>query len=496
MRLHQLTVGVKMTAAFAALLAISLGSGYASFRMIQMTGAAFSTAVDTTAKKLAMADRLRTGTRDLRLHATLAEISLIEGTMVGHVNGKGGDMVCADCHTSDKVTESRGAFDTEAAQLQKDANTLLRLVTTNAERASVMQLSAALSRWQPLYKAYFDSALQNDFAKAHETMIGAIYPLVDEIEKSATALAAQEERAMAQSAAEAKDRVSLSAWRVSEGLLLCLLIGAGGLTVVRQITRVLRQSAAEILEMTHEAAGAAAQIAAASESLAQTVSEQSSSLEVTCASSEEIRSTAERNVERVHAATEMTQQAKEQFARANEMLAQSLQSISDIDASGTEIAKIVTIIDGIAFQTNILALNAAIEAARAGNAGSAFGVVADEVRALAQRSATAAQNTATMIATAIAKSSEGRERLGTLAKAIEVVTRDSENIGAEVEHITDASRIQTRSVAAMAEALVQMEQVTQTMSACSEENAAAGEQLSAQTQIMRGVAERLRVLVG
>jgi len=100
-----------------------------------------------------------------------------------------------------------------------------------------------------------------------------------------------------------------------------------------------------------------------------------------------------------------------------------------------------------------------------------------------------------MIASAIAKSSEVRERLGTLAKAIEAVTRDSETIGVEVEQITDASRIKTRSVAAMAEALVQMEQVTQTMSACSEENAAAGEQLSAQTQVMRGVAERLRVLV-
>jgi len=201
MRLHQLPVGVKMTTAFAALLAISVGSGYASFRMIQTTGAAFRTAVDSTAKKLAMADHLRAGTRDLRLHATLAEISLIEGTMVGHVNGKGGDMACADCHTSEKVTESRGAFDTEAAQLQKESNTLLQMVSTNSERAIVTRLSEALSKWRPLHKAYFDAAMQNDFAKAHETMIGEIYPLVDDIEKNANALARQEEQAMALSAA-------------------------------------------------------------------------------------------------------------------------------------------------------------------------------------------------------------------------------------------------------------------------------------------------------
>jgi methyl-accepting chemotaxis protein len=495
-RFSRLPVAVKITVSFGALLAISVASGYGSFRAIQATGLALNSAVDTTAKKMVLADRLRARVREMRLHAALAEISLINGTIVGQVETKDGRMVCADCHTADKIASNRRAFEEGASGLRRDAEALLRLASTNTEREAIRRLAESLAGWQPLYARYFEAASAHNFARAHETMLTEIYPLVEDIEKHVVALTAEEERAMAASAADAKSRVSQSAWRASEGVLLCLLIGAGGLTIVRRITRVLRLSSDEITRMTRETAEAAAQIAAASEALAETASEQAASLDSTRASSEEIRSIADRNVERVQAASGLTREAGDEFTRAHERLARCVQAMKDIDVSGAEISRVAAIIDGIAFQTNILALNAAIEAARAGDAGAAFGIVADEVRALAQRSAKAAQDTSTMVASAVGKSSEGKQRLAELAEGIEAITRGSAAIGGEVEQIAGASETQTAAVAAISRALAQMELVTQSVSACSEENAAAGEQLSAQTEALRGVAERLRQLVG
>jgi methyl-accepting chemotaxis protein len=167
-----------------------------------------------------------------------------------------------------------------------------------------------------------------------------------------------------------------------------------------------------------------------------------------------------------------------------------------IKASSAEIAKIIKTIDEIAFQTNLLALNAAVEAARAGEAGAGFAVVAEEVRALAQRSATAARETAGKIEVALQRSEDGSrissEVSGVLTQMVEQVRRMETLVG----EIAGASGEQSQGIAQVNQAVSDMDKVTQTNAAGAEESAAAAQELSAQSRQLQRLVSDLRQLVG
>jgi len=180
---------------------------------------------------------------------------------------------------------------------------------------------------------------------------------------------------------------------------------------------------------------------------------------------------------------------------ANQKLDDLIRSMQEIGESSGKIAKIIKVIDEIAFQTNILALNAAVEAARAGEAGMGFAIVADEVRNLAQRSAQAARDTAPLIEESIARASGGRARLDQVAEAVRSITASSNEVKTLIEKLNATSQQQASGVAVITKTVAQVEEVTQSTAANAEENAAAGEQLSAQSQALRGLVTGLTELV-
>ena len=172
------------------------------------------------------------------------------------------------------------------------------------------------------------------------------------------------------------------------------------------------------------------------------------------------------------------------------------EAMKDLDASGENIARIIKVIDGIAFQTNILALNAAVEAARAGEAGMGFAVVADEVRNLAQRCAQAAKDTAALIEESIAKSNDGKVKVDQVASAIRAISEESAKVKTLVDEVNLGSQEQARGIEQIGKAITQMEQVTQKTAANAEESASAAEELSAQSETLKNVVVRLTAMVG
>jgi methyl-accepting chemotaxis protein/methyl-accepting chemotaxis protein-1 (serine sensor receptor) len=495
--LRRITVGRKLAVGFGLLLALLLASGLGSLQTIESLGSTLDSTVDVTAKKMHLADSLLSGFRQARLASTLAEISLMNATLMGQMKLEGaGQMACGSCHTLESVATGEASIAAAFAGAMRSAADLAGLAAEPAEKEALERIQRGLPEWQSLNADYLQFARQGNFTAAHEIVLERIYPLVAAVEEAAGRLRELEAAALTAARHKAGARVRSSAWRASGAMAVSVLIAVAVLLLIRRTTRMLRRSSVEIADMTAQLATATAHIASASESLAQTATEQSASLEVVCASSEQIRYSSEENVAGMGAASQSTGRVNIQVEAANRLLRETLEAMRQIDGSAQKIFRISRMIDEIAFQTNLLSLNAAIEAARAGEAGLGFGVVAEEVRRLARQCASAAQDTGSLIGESIAASQDGKARLECLVAAIGSITSLTATVHEEVASVNSASQSQQQSVDHMGQALAQMEQVTQNIAACAEENASASEELRAQAGSLQNVADTMRRLVG
>jgi methyl-accepting chemotaxis protein/methyl-accepting chemotaxis protein-1 (serine sensor receptor) len=265
--------------------------------------------------------------------------------------------------------------------------------------------------------------------------------------------------------------------------------------ITRSTTAVLGEAVGTLRQGAEQVASASGQVAVASQSLSQGATEQAAALEETSASMEEMASMTRQNAENSLQAATLIETVDAKVRQSNDALEGMVSSMAAIKDSSDKISRIIKTIDEIAFQTNILALNAAVEAARAGEAGMGFAVVADEVRSLAQRSAQAAKDTASLIEESISTSSQGGARVQRVADSITGITDAVTEVKNLVQSVSAASQQQSQGIAQVAHAVTQMEQVTQTTAATAEESAAASEQLSAQAKAAMGVVDELDALV-
>ncbi|MBB5861927.1 methyl-accepting chemotaxis protein [Xanthomonas arboricola] len=226
--------------------------------------------------------------------------------------------------------------------------------------------------------------------------------------------------------------------------------------------------------------GAATEIAAGNQDLSQRTEQQAANLEETAASMEELTSTVKQNAEGARQANQLAIGAASVAAQGGEVVGKVVETMSGIEASSKKIADIISVIDGIAFQTNILALNAAVEAARAGDQGRGFAVVASEVRTLAQRSAGAAKEIKDLIDDSVHRVTEGSALVQSAGKTMNEVVASVQRVTDIMGEISAASQEQSAGIEQVNQTITQMDETTQQNAALVEEATAAARSLEEQ----------------
>ena len=244
----------------------------------------------------------------------------------------------------------------------------------------------------------------------------------------------------------------------------------------------LQELVGQIKDATDTINTASKEIASGNSDLSQRTEEQASSLEETASSMEELTSTVKQNAENAKQANQLAIGASDVAGKGGAVVGQVVTTMDSINESSRKIVDIISVIDGIAFQTNILALNAAVEAARAGEQGRGFAVVAGEVRNLAQRSAAAAKEIKTLIGDSVEKVEGGSKLVAQAGQTMEEIVSSIKRVTDIMSEITAASVEQSAGIEQVNLAITQMDEVTQQNAALVEEAAAAAEALEEQAQ--------------
>ena len=274
--------------------------------------------------------------------------------------------------------------------------------------------------------------------------------------------------------------------RIAAGdLAQAVAVKEGDTTSLMAAMAKMQQNLAGIIGQIHDTAGsirtASAEIATGNADLSQRTEEQASSLEETASSMEQLSSTVKQNAENAKQANQLAIGASAVAVKGGQVVSEVVGTMSSINESSKKIVDIISVIDGIAFQTNILALNAAVEAARAGEQGRGFAVVASEVRSLAQRSAAAAKEIKALIADSVDKVGAGTKLVDEAGKTMQEIVTSVKRVTDIMSEITAASQEQSSGIEQVNQAITQMDQVTQQNAALVEEAAAAAEAMQEQT---------------
>ncbi|PXW88400.1 methyl-accepting chemotaxis protein [Nitrosomonas sp. Nm84] len=256
------------------------------------------------------------------------------------------------------------------------------------------------------------------------------------------------------------------------------------LCAMKEMQDNLVKIVSEVRSSTNSIDTASEEIAHGTTDLSQRTEEQASSLEETASSMEELTSTVKQNADNARQANQLAAGASEIAMKGGAVVNQVVQTMSSINDSSKKIVDIISVIDGIAFQTNILALNAAVEAARAGEQGRGFAVVATEVRTLAQRSATAAKEIKELISDSVTKVEDGTRLVDEAGATMDEIVNAVKRVTDIMNEISAASHEQSSGIEQVNQAITQMDEVTQQNAALVEEAAAATESMKEQAQVL------------
>ncbi len=421
-----------------------------------------------------------------------------------------------------QLTRFWTAFEKQEKAIKEEAQKLIAALPPGEGRERVQQFAQAHERMGGAYRKGFDAFKAAD----HDPQVGD--KAVAGMDREPSQLLDQAGTLIAKASTEVAERAAGAAQRATTislavMLVVCALGIAGAIafsrTVVNPLDNAVRVSQAvaggdltvaqhvagkdeialllnalhdmqsslsrvvsNVRNNAHSVAAASTEIAQGNNDLSARTEQQASALEQTSASMEELNSTVQANADNARQANQLAVSASTVAVQGGDVVAEVVTTMKGINDSSKKIADIISVIDGIAFQTNILALNAAVEAARAGEQGRGFAVVASEVRNLAQRSADAAKEIKTLIHASVERVELGTTLVDKAGATMTEVAASIRRVTDIVGEISAASNEQSLGVSQVGEAITQMDQATQQNAALVEESAAAADSLKVQAQ--------------
>lgn len=491
----RMTVRAQMLIACGLFFLVVILLGGLNWLTVHSLGGALQNAVKGTAVKAGRAADMQTLFQQIRAEARGTQISVVIGyfhSQLGKAAAEGN--TCAGCHTVDAIDVQRN----RVADLQKRVHSHLQAlrggVLTAEEHNAVETIDQSMTAWAAAYGEYLRLTQANHFAEAHELATEKVLPAMLKAGASAEKLVHGQQQHLNFVAEESQTQITKTYWTIAFFVLLSVVMVGGMTVLLNRLSSKLKESVEEIGGGVSAFRQVSHQISSASQTLAKNASNQASSLTESTATAEEARRSSLAGLDRLRSTVEAGQKVNQRVHETAERLQAMLKAMGEMNVRAGKVVTILKTIDEIAFQTNILALNAAVEAARAGQAGLGFAVVAEEVRHLAQRCAQASQQTGELVTASATATKEGTDRLDRLAAGVTGIETELIRMLSLMEQVQQAGEEESRAIGEMTTAMEHMQRDTQQTAAAAQQSAAAAEELDSQSNVMNETAERIRVL--